>query len=189
MSAPKSPCQPKLTKSVHEMVSAKNKIIDINASQETNTTATNTTPAGNKTPPAEAPSTSFQITDQKEFEAKVKQASTPVIVDFFAKWCDPCKLMAPCLEAIVERMNGKVQLAKVDVDLMTDLAMDYQVSSVPVLIRMKDGREQDRFVGFQKSNLEELEAFVANAEKPAETSEGVPSQTTNENAPAQPGNK
>uniref|UniRef100_A0A8D8TXG6 Thioredoxin, mitochondrial n=2 Tax=Cacopsylla melanoneura TaxID=428564 RepID=A0A8D8TXG6_9HEMI len=100
----------------------------------------------------------FHIQDRQDFETKVEKASTPVIIDFHATWCDPCKTLAPRLETLIQRMNGKVQLAKVDIDEMTDLAMDYNISSVPVLIKMKDGKEQDRMVGLQ--NTARLEAFI-----------------------------
>lgn len=119
----------------------------------------------------------FQIQDRNEFKAKVEQASIPVIVDFYATWCDPCKALTPRLEAIINQMNGKVQLAKVDIDEMTDLAMDYKISSVPVLIRMIDGKEQDRMVGLQ--NVATLEAFIDNLDDKQGTKE-------KDNAPKKP---
>ncbi|KAL1458000.1 hypothetical protein WDU94_008177 [Cyamophila willieti] len=105
----------------------------------------------------------FHIQDRQEFENKVEKASTPVIIDFHATWCDPCKTLAPRLETLIQRMNGKVKLAKVDIDEMTDLAMDYKISSVPVLIKMKDGKEQDRMVGLQ--NTARLEAFIESSDE------------------------
>ncbi|KAI5697357.1 hypothetical protein M8J75_009073 [Diaphorina citri] len=104
--------------------------------------------------------TSFKVQDMNDFEKKVKNASTPVIVDFFATWCNPCKTLTPRLEAVIDEMKGKVVLAKVDIDELTDLAMDYEVSAVPVLIAMKNGKELDRLIGLQ--DIDKLKSFIDN---------------------------
>uniref|UniRef100_A0A8D9B5P9 Thioredoxin, mitochondrial n=1 Tax=Cacopsylla melanoneura TaxID=428564 RepID=A0A8D9B5P9_9HEMI len=104
---------------------------------------------------------SFKVQDMQDFENKVKNASTPVIVDFFATWCNPCKTLTPRLESVIDEMKGKVVLAKVDIDELTDLAMDYEVSAVPVLIAMKNGKETDRLVGLQ--DVDKLKTFIENS--------------------------
>lgn len=103
---------------------------------------------------------SFKVQDMNDFEKKVKNASTPVIVDFFATWCNPCKTLTPRLESVIDGMKGKVVLAKVDIDELTDLAMDYEVSAVPVLIAMNKGKELDRLVGLQ--DVDKLKSFIEN---------------------------
>ncbi|KAL1451747.1 hypothetical protein WDU94_006095 [Cyamophila willieti] len=101
---------------------------------------------------------SFKVQDMQDFDKRVKNASTPVIVDFFATWCNPCKTLTPRLESVIDEMKGKVVLAKVDIDELTDLAMDYEVSAVPVLIAMKNGKELDRLVGLQ--DVDKLKTFI-----------------------------
>ncbi|XP_014362156.2 thioredoxin, mitochondrial [Papilio machaon] len=92
----------------------------------------------------------IQSTD--DFKEKVINSKVPVVVDFFATWCNPCRLLTPRLESIISENKGKVVLAKVDIDEQTDLALDYEVSSVPVLIAMKDGKVQHRLVGLQDTD-------------------------------------
>lgn len=103
---------------------------------------------------------SFKVQDLKDFEKNVKNASTPIIVDFYATWCNPCKILTPRLETVIDEMKGKVVLAKVDIDELTDLAMDYEISSVPVLIAMRNGKEENRMVGVQ--DLDKLRTFISN---------------------------
>ncbi|XP_028178047.1 thioredoxin, mitochondrial [Ostrinia nubilalis] len=92
----------------------------------------------------------IQSTD--DFKAKVINSKVPVVVDFFATWCNPCRLLTPRLESIISESKGKVILAKVDIDEQTDLALDYEVSSVPVLVAIKDGKVQQRLVGLQDTD-------------------------------------
>lgn len=68
------------------------------------------------------------------------------------RWCNPCRLLTPRLESIVSESKGKIILAKVDIDEQTDLALDYEVSSVPVLVVIKDGKVQQRLVGLQDTD-------------------------------------
>lgn len=143
------------------------KITDIRVVEESGTTGGSATVAKKskerKIDETDTPPThSFTITNQTEFESKVQKCPNTVIIDFFATWCDPCKTLAPRLEAIIQRMKGKVQLAKIDIDEMVDLALEYDVSSVPVLVRMKDGQEQGRMVGLQA--VPQLEAFIQSEE-------------------------
>ncbi|GLH06316.1 Thioredoxin-T [Gryllus bimaculatus] len=101
---------------------------------------------------------SFKVQDQEDFNERVKNSKKPVIVDFFATWCNPCRMLTPRLETVIEEQKGKVLLAKVDIDENTDLALDYEVGSVPVLIAIKDGKVAERLVGLQ--DTDKLRKFV-----------------------------
>jgi len=94
----------------------------------------------------------FKVQSQEEFEQKVKKSDGIVIVDFFATWCNPCKMLTPRIETVIGEQKGKVKLAKVDIDEHSDLALDYDVGSVPVLLVMKDGKVQNRLVGLQDTD-------------------------------------
>ncbi|XP_034831446.1 thioredoxin, mitochondrial-like [Maniola hyperantus] len=94
----------------------------------------------------------IKIQSTDDFKAKVINSKTPVVVDFFATWCNPCKLLTPRLESIISENKGKVILTKVDIDEQTDLALDYEVSSVPVLVAIKNGKVQQRLVGLQDTD-------------------------------------
>lgn len=72
-----------------------------------------------------------------------------ILTSTFNRWCNPCRLLTPRIEAIITECKGKVLLAKVDIDEQTDLALDYEVSSVPVLVAIKNGKERQRLVGLQ----------------------------------------
>ncbi|CAH1638801.1 unnamed protein product [Spodoptera littoralis] len=92
----------------------------------------------------------IQSTD--DFKDKVINSKVPVVVDFFATWCNPCRLLTPRLESIISESKGKVVLAKVDIDEQADLALDYDVSSVPVLVAIKNGKVLNRLVGLQDTD-------------------------------------
>jgi thioredoxin 1 len=81
------------------------------------------------------------------FEAEVLQSDTPVLVDFWADWCGPCKTIAPAVEALSEDYAGKVKVGKVNVDDAGDLAMKFNVVSIPTLLLFKDGSVVDQQVG------------------------------------------
>ncbi|MEE9563138.1 MAG: thioredoxin [Thermoanaerobaculia bacterium] len=81
------------------------------------------------------------------FEKEVLGADVPVLVDFWAAWCGPCKMVAPVLEKLAEEMEGKVRIAKVNVDENQDIAVQFQVSSIPTFILFKDGEAADRMLG------------------------------------------
>ena len=89
------------------------------------------------------------------FEAEVLQAAEPVLVDFFAEWCGPCKAMAPALEQFAAEMKGKVKVVKLDVDQSSATAQSVGIRAMPTLIMFKDGKEIGRHVGalVQKKNL------------------------------------
>ncbi|KAG8436423.1 hypothetical protein GDO86_007502 [Hymenochirus boettgeri] len=100
----------------------------------------------------------FNVQDADDFQDRVVGSETPVIVDFHAQWCGPCKILAPRLEKMVAKQQGKVFMAKVDIDDHTDLAIEYEVSAVPTVLAMKNGDVVDRFVGLKDED--QLEAFL-----------------------------
>ncbi|CTQ61316.1 MAG: thioredoxin [Roseibium album] len=87
-----------------------------------------------------------QVTDAS-FEAEVLKSEDPVVVDFWAEWCGPCKMIAPALEEISEEMNGAVKITKLNIDENQDMAMKYGVRSIPMLILFKDGEPMATQVG------------------------------------------
>lgn len=89
----------------------------------------------------------IEVTD-KTFEEVVLNAELPTVVDFWAVWCGPCKMIAPVLEGIAQEYSGKLQVAKLDVDQNGASAMQYGVMSIPTLILFKGGQPVERIVGF-----------------------------------------
>ncbi|MEM8700229.1 MAG: thioredoxin [Roseibium sp.] len=87
-----------------------------------------------------------QVTDAS-FEAEVLKSDGPVVVDFWAEWCGPCKMIAPALEEISDEMDGAVKITKLNIDENQDMAMKYGVRSIPMLILFKDGEPMATQVG------------------------------------------
>jgi thioredoxin 1 len=81
------------------------------------------------------------------FDSEVLKSDQPVLVDFWAEWCGPCRMVAPVLEQIAEEMQGKVRIAKLNVDDHQQLAYTYGVSSIPTFILFKAGQVADRALG------------------------------------------
>lgn len=87
------------------------------------------------------------VTDQN-FEEKVEKAQGVVLVDFWAEWCGPCKMIGPIVEQIASEHSGKLIVGKLDVDSNTNTAMKYGVMSIPTLILFKNGQPVERLVGY-----------------------------------------
>jgi thioredoxin 1 len=97
------------------------------------------------------------ITDA-EFETKVLQSGVPVLVDFWAEWCGPCKAIAPLLDELAGDYEGKLQIAKLDVDANPQVAQRFNVRSIPTLILFKDGEVGAQHVG--ATSKQQLKSFL-----------------------------
>ena len=96
------------------------------------------------------------------FDEQIKGADVPVLVDFWAEWCGPCKMIAPVLEEIANENAGKIQIAKLNVDENLEISRRFEVMSIPTLILFKDGEPQLRLIGAKGKHqlLQELQAFL-----------------------------
>ncbi len=102
------------------------------------------------------------ILSDATFDEAVSGSDTPVLVDFWAEWCGPCKMVAPTLAEIADEQRGKLTVAKLNVDDNPDVARRYEVMSIPTLLVFKDGKPAKRIVGAKGKGalLQDLSEFI-----------------------------
>jgi len=105
----------------------------------------------------------FKIQDEDDFNAKVLKNRKPVVVQFHATWCGPCKMLSPRMEKTIAATKDAVDLAHIDIDENPDIAMSYSVGAVPAVMAIKDGKVVDKFIGLKDED--ELDTFVAKLNK------------------------
>jgi len=108
-----------------------------------------------------ASETVIEVTDDN-FEQEVLESAQPVLVDFWAEWCMPCRMLAPTIDELASEYEGKAKVAKLDTDANRETTMKYGINAIPTVILFKDGEPAKKFVGM--TNKQEMaEAIDANA--------------------------
>lgn len=93
----------------------------------------------------------IKITDAT-FDAEVINSDLPVLVDFWAEWCGPCKMIAPVLEQLAGELDGKLKVCKINVDENSESSGKYGVMSIPTMVLFKDGEEKERIIGYHSAD-------------------------------------
>ena len=135
-----------------------------------------------------------QIVSDQTFEQEVLKSDTPVLVDFWATWCGPCRMVAPVLEEVASEQGDKLRVAKLDVDANPITAGRFGVRAIPTMIVFKNGREADRIVGYHpKPQLMQklaphlsVAAAPSSAATPSASTTTPPSASTTTTPPAPP---
>jgi len=104
----------------------------------------------------------LEITEDT-YDSEVKSSDIPVLVDFWATWCPPCKMLAPIVDEIADESVGKIKVGKVDTDASPSIRDNFGINSIPTLILLKSGEEVERIVGFmpKRDILSKLEPHLA----------------------------
>ncbi|MBC8497099.1 MAG: thioredoxin [Chloroflexi bacterium] len=104
----------------------------------------------------------MQYVTEETFQEEVLDASLPVLVDFTAVWCGPCKMLEPIVKELAEDWAGQVKVVKLDVDHNQELAMQYQVMGVPTLVLFQDGMIKERLTGYRpkKQIVKKVKSFI-----------------------------
>src|SRR5438094_419698 len=100
----------------------------------------------------------FEVTDDN-FQNEVLKSDTPVLVDFWAEWCGPCKMIAPLVDELAKKYEGKLRVGKLDVDSQANIPQLYGIQGIPTLILFKNGQAVQQIVGFRSKD--QLDAAVA----------------------------
>jgi thioredoxin 1 len=104
----------------------------------------------------------FVTLSESTFDEEIKSSSEPVLVDFWAEWCGPCKMIAPTLDEIGKDYEGRLKIAKVNIDDSPDIARRFDVMSIPTLILFKDGEPSLRIIGAKGKGqlVQEIDPFL-----------------------------
>jgi len=100
------------------------------------------------------------ILNDENFEKEIAEAKLPVLVDFFAVWCGPCNALAPILEQVAKEMEGKIIVAKVNVDENPQVSQKFRIEKIPAVILFKQGRPESSFIGL--SSAESIKSWIKN---------------------------
>jgi thioredoxin 2 len=108
-----------------------------------------------------APSSPIEITSSSDFDRLIARTSLPVVVDYWAPWCGPCRIVAPEIQKVAERQTGRFLVVKVNTDILSDLGERFGIRSIPTMAVFEGGREIARTAGARPAR--DIEAFVENA--------------------------